>query len=404
MASGSTITGYRIKDLDDVQTPLTNLANAYFEVEQPLGPVAGGYTNLRLRGDRLTEWLSAVIGPDNRGSNLRPGGPFYTTTLTTASIGYVAGNARDELKPALLCLGAICRSEFNDATDATRSQGQVDKLVYDPHGPLQVYLNGNATGARNYPARWVRADSPEAYTANWAQLQANPPAADYAFTEGELVRWAVAPSTTESFFSALSDGVWPAPTAEAGDAHWLAVDRNAVPIPGAASSFRIPVASGYIVGSGAGDTLIFQLENTAAGTTTDLLAVGADSMDLLVPGQALVLHSPDNTPRPLAVDDTRHLLLDGDPLAGFALPWAPGRAFLAGELTFYNGTLYRLAADQGGGLGTPTVVGPTIYQPLASVGGGFDTAAFIASIDTAASNVSASISSTTGKLVLIATL
>jgi hypothetical protein len=77
-----------------------------------------------------------------------------------------------------------------------------------------------------------------------------------------------------------------------------------------------------------------------------------------------VLHSPDNTARPLAVDDTRHLLLDGDPLAGFALPWAPGRAFLAGELTFYNGTLYRLTADQGGGLGTPTVVGPTIYQPL----------------------------------------
>ena len=51
----SPLTGYQINALDDVQAPLSGLNNAYFEAEAPLPD--GSFVNLRLRGDRLAEWL-----------------------------------------------------------------------------------------------------------------------------------------------------------------------------------------------------------------------------------------------------------------------------------------------------------------------------------------------------------
>lgn len=124
------LTGFRINGLDDVQSPLSGLVNSFFEVEAPTG-TAGQYVNLRLRGDRLRQWLNEGIGPvaavpigvfrnlyDNQGLGLYAG---KTLLLTGRAGGLVV---------RVLCTG---NAEVNGA----------DAYTYDPATEAYLPVNYN---------------------------------------------------------------------------------------------------------------------------------------------------------------------------------------------------------------------------------------------------------------------
>ena len=185
----SPLPGFRITDLDDVQPPYSALAGGYVEVEMPLGPVAGGFINLRLRGDRLRDWIAGGVAAATLAESQ------FKVLYDAAQLGTYVN--RDLFITRAPGLGSIL-------VHITGSKSfEQDGTLFDPNDPDQqpgtpvtVSVDGNGavvtgprvpappTAAGDYLLRVDSAGVPRwvLYTASATPAQAAPPTAFAAGT------------------------------------------------------------------------------------------------------------------------------------------------------------------------------------------------------------------------------
>jgi hypothetical protein len=117
-------------------------------VRQVFQVVPGGPTN-RTRGRNVIELFDVVLDRLHVGPNDRPDLHKTARCYDTTRPEYLPGDATlVDLEAELLCLGTTCRVYFSpDGND------QRYEVVFDPAGPLRVFVDGRFTGSR-VAARW----------------------------------------------------------------------------------------------------------------------------------------------------------------------------------------------------------------------------------------------------------
>jgi hypothetical protein len=133
-------------------------------VRQVFQVVPGGPTN-RTRGRHVIDLFDVVLERLHVGPNERPDLHKTARCYDTTRPEYQPGDATlVALEAELLCLGTTCRVYFSpDGND------QRYEVVFDPAGPLRVFVDGRFTGSR-VAARWELVGAGSPY---WSTLAAS---------------------------------------------------------------------------------------------------------------------------------------------------------------------------------------------------------------------------------------
>jgi hypothetical protein len=151
-------------------------------VRQVFQVVPGGPTN-RTRGRHVIELFDVVLDRLHVGPNDRPDLRKTARCYDRTHPEYLPGDATlVELEAELLCLGTTCRVSFGpDGND------QHYEVVFDPVGPLRVFVDGRFTGAR-VAARWALVGGASPYWGELAQ-SANDATTLPAYVSGRLLSY-----------------------------------------------------------------------------------------------------------------------------------------------------------------------------------------------------------------------